>query len=117
MFGEVVWCSDGSAGLRFEAAVTVADWLPMGRAIVPHQRVDEVVHKARASVSIARPLAPTYIPITHVTPMDLLRLKQAVESLAEALADDPAVIERHGSQLQVLDVVGQTLRKIAIQLG
>lgn len=112
--GEVAWCREGRAGLRFEGTVTVADWLPRGRATVPQSLIDEVVHQARVPVSMAPPPAWIDIPSTGVTPIDLMRLKRAVEALAEVLGNDPAVIERHGSQLQILDVVGQTLGKVAI---
>ena len=115
VLGEVVWCRDGRAGLHFEDAVTVVDWLPRGRANTPQQRIDEVVHQARSSASATPASAPLSVPITSITVMDLLRLKQATESLAEALADDAGVVERHGSQLQVLDLVAQTLKRLTIQ--
>ena len=115
VLGEIVWSKDGSAGIRFEAAVTVADWLPRGRAIAAQQRIDEVVHQARTHSTVAPAPAPPSVPITNVTVMDLLRLKQATESLAEALADDPHVVERHGSRLQVLDLIAQSLRKLVVQ--
>lgn len=116
VFGEVVWCRNGNAGLRFEAAVTVADWMPRGRTIVAQQRIDELVHQARAHSTGVLPCASACSTM-DVTSMDLLRLKQAIESLAEDLADDAAVVHRHGSRLQVLDLVAHTLKKLAVQLG
>lgn len=86
----------------------------MGRATVPQNRIDEVVHQARASASMAPLPALTDIPGTGVKSIDLTYLKRAVEALAEALGNDPAIIERYGSQLQILDVVGQTLGKVAV---
>jgi hypothetical protein len=115
--GELVWCEDGRAGLRFETLVTPGDWLPMGRTLSPQQRVDEVFQEARSSVSSTSAAAQTQVRSQWVTTTDLLRLKKAVEILADALADDPSVLERHGSRLQVLDAVAQTLRKLAIQQG
>lgn len=55
------------------------------------------------------PAAHHYSPSARSSPLELMRLKQALETLSEELADDPLVVERHGSRLQVLDVVAQPL--------
>jgi hypothetical protein len=44
-----------------------------------------------------------------------MRMKHAIDSLADDLANDPAVLERHGSKLQVLDAAAQLFAKLAIQ--
>jgi hypothetical protein len=79
--------------------------------------VGEKVRLCRGSLEIAGELVWCEDGSQWVTTTDLLRLKKAVEILADALADDPSVLERHGSRLQVLDAVAQTLRKLAIQQG
>lgn len=112
--GEVVWVQDRRVGLRFDAAVTVTDWLPWGRGIATQQRIDEMVHKARDR-SIAPSAAPRYLSNAMPTALELMRLKRALETLATDLADDLQVMERHGAGLQLLDVVAQALRKLAIQ--
>lgn len=112
---EIVWCQDGAAGLQFESAVTVTDWLPRGRAIAPQQRIDEVFHQARAGVSVASPPAPPPGSGIKLGALDLTRMKQAIESLAVELASDPQVVERYASKLQVLDIAAETLGKIATQ--
>ena len=113
--GEVVRSQQGSVGLRFDGSVTVADWLPRGRAVAAQQQIDELVHKARCDRVMTPPAAPDDIRSAKPGALDLMRLKQAVEALSDDLANDPQVVERHGSRLQVLDVVAQTLRKLAIQ--
>ena len=113
--GEVVWCRDGAAGIRFVSDIAVADWLPRGRAIAPQQQIDEVVHQARFSSAVASPVAPLCVPDSQPTSLELMRLKRAIESLAEDLANDPGVMERHGLKLQMLDIAAGTLRKLATQ--
>lgn len=113
--GQVVRSQDGSIGLNFEAAVRIDDWLPRGRSVVAQQQIDELVHKARSERATNPPAVPDYAGSANHGPLDLMRLKQAVEALSDDLANDPQVVERHGSRLQVLDVVAQTLRKLAIQ--
>lgn len=111
---QIVWCRDGAAGLRFDSAVTVADWLPRGRAIAPQQRSDEVFHQARVGGSVCSPDAPTCSP-NKLGALDLIRMKQAIQSLALELAGDSAVVERYASKLQVLEMAAETLGKIATQ--
>jgi hypothetical protein len=113
--GEIVWCEAGAAGLRFESAVTVADWLPRGRSIAPQLRIDDVVHQARVHPSAASPSAAVDVPPSKPTAIDLMRMKHAIDSLADDLANDPAVLERHGSKLQVLDAAAQLFAKLAIR--
>lgn len=110
---EIAWCKDGAAGLRFESAVTVAEWLPRGRAIGPQQRIDEVFHQARAGASVPSPPQAPHCSGNKRNALDLTRLKQAIESLAVELASDPEIVGRYASKLQVLDMAAETLGKIA----
>lgn len=112
--GEVVRSQEGSVGLRFDGSVTVDDWLPRGRAVAAQQRIDDLVHEARSARGTPPPAPDPFRP-TMPSALDLMRLKQAVETLSDDLANDPDVVARHGSRLQVLDVMAQTLRKLAIQ--
>lgn len=114
VFAEIIWCKDGAAGLRFESAVTVADWLPRGRAIAPQQRIDEVFHQSRVGVSVTAPAQPPWAD-GELGALDLMRMKQAMESLAIELASDSHALERYASKLQVLDMAAQALGKIANQ--
>jgi hypothetical protein len=115
--GEVVWSRDGRAGLRFASGVSVADWLPRGKATAPQQRVDDIVQYAKASL-IPTSISPEDCPIfetNKLSSLDMTRLRQAIESLAEDLANDPLIVERHASKLQTLDIAAQALRKLAAE--
>lgn len=116
IMGDIVWHKDGRAGLRFKSTVSVADWLPHGRSVNAQQRIDEIIQHARTSSKGVDPRTP----ISWLTPqstklnaIDLRRLKMAIQSLSEDLAADLVAVERHGSKLQVLDVVAQALGKLA----
>lgn len=114
VLGEVKWCKAGRVGLRFQSAIAVTEWLPRGRSIAAQDRIDDMVHETRRLGKAAPADAPQQVSSKKPTALDLIRVKQAVECLAEALADDPEVVERHGAGLQVLDLVSQTLRNLAI---
>ena len=87
----------GRAGLRFESNLSVAEWLPGGRAMAPQQRVDELVQQVRASGTVhTDPSAsPPRFQSGKLTALELTRLTVALESLAEDLAADPEVVKRH----------------------
>lgn len=113
---EIAWSENGRAGLHFESAVGVADWLPGGRAMRHQQCVDEMIQQVRASPFV--PIPPDdcrgFQP-SKVTAVELGRLTEAIESLAEDLVGDPAVMKRHMLKLQALDLAAQTLRKLAAE--
>lgn len=113
--GKIIWCREGNAGVRFDSKVKVADWLPRGRASAPQQRIDRVVHEARQSSAVASPSVVAHLPDSIPTELELLRLRQAIEMLADDLANDPVVLERYGHKLQVLDMAASALRKLATQ--
>lgn len=113
---EVAWSEDGRAGLHFESAVCVADWLPGGRGTSHQQCVDEMIQEVRASHLVSVPAGGCPGPQSNeVTAVELTRLTEAVESLAHDLARDPAVVKRHMLRLQTLDLAAQTLRKLAAE--
>jgi hypothetical protein len=113
--GEIMWCVGGRAGLRFQSPVVVADWLPAGSAKVAQQRVDQLVQKFKHVGRNNSPSSATIAEIDgkRIDQVELVHLKAAIESLAEDLAADPAIVERHWSKLQTLDIVGQALGKLA----
>ena len=113
---EVVWSREGRAGLRFGSTVSVADWLPRGQAIAPQQRVDELVQHIKTSLPLSA--SPDVYPMSQTNTLgalELTRLRHAIESLAEDLANDPLVVERYTSKLETLDIVSQALRKLAAE--
>lgn len=111
--GEIVWCRGLRAGLRFDARLSVSDWLPGGRT-KPHQhRVDELLQEVREGLKAGAPPTQT-LQSKDVSGKDLLELEAAIVSLAEDLAADADVVLRHVHKLQTLDLAAQTLRKLAI---
>ena len=110
---EVAWSASGSAGLRFESIIRVADWLPQGRSIAAQQRADDLVHQNRMSPT-GRPISTApEVPSARPTALELLRIKHAIESLADDLANDRGFVERHAPKLQMLDTAAQALGKLA----
>lgn len=113
--GIIVWCIDGRAGLRFHAPVDVTDWLPGGSTNAGQYRVDRLVQRFKDSGS-ASTISATDLERTHsedVSVAELNSLRKAIETLAEDLASDPAVVDRYGVKLQMLDVAAQMLGRIA----
>lgn len=117
VLGQIMWSRSGRAGLRFDASVAVTDWLPGGRTSLPQQRVDEIVQQVKSAASFNPELPSTQevIEPKKVSTTELKQLGDAIESLANDLAADPHVTIRHTEKLQILDVVAQTLRKLAIE--
>ena len=117
--GIVVWCAHGRAGLRFQTPVNVADWLPGGPAHAGQHRVDQLVQQVKSSGS-ASTTSQTDLEEAHsgdISVAELNSLRKAIETLAEDLAGDPAVVDRFGKKLQMLDIAAQTLGKIAASRG
>lgn len=104
--------------LLFRSTVSVADWLPSGRAPAPQQRVDQIVQETKDSriVDASSLVGPVTFQPSQVTALEVASLRQAIESLADDLADDPAVLKRHASKLQTLDLAARTLSKLAAGL-
>lgn len=111
----IVWHKEGHAGLRFESAVSVIDWLPQGRAITVQQRIDEVVQQAKAASNEVHSRSSDSFgsQASKLSAVELRRLRLEIQSLAEELAADPAAVERHGSKLQTLDTAAQALGRLA----
>lgn len=112
--GEVVWSRDGRAGLRFDSRVTVADWLPRGANCSAQQRVDEVVQGWKTGASNAVPsTANGIVHAGSISAAALTNLCEEIETLANDLAGDDVVVQRHLAKLQTLDTTAQVLRKLA----
>lgn len=109
--GEIVWRSDGRAGLAFDTSVCVADWLPNGRSLAPQQRVDEIIQQVRAGPNISSLASKP----ASIRGLELARAKKMLETLADRLSEDVDVIDRHASMLQALDVAAQLFGKLAAE--
>lgn len=92
--GELVWRRNRQAGVRFSSSVDPAKWLP--------QRARDA-----AAYSLSKP--------GRLSALELTRLCVALESLAEDLASDHNIAERHIGKLPTLKIVTEALRKLAAE--
>lgn len=117
ILGQIAWCRGGRGGMRFESSISVAEWLPGGRATVTQQRVDEMVQETKAA-GIAKSFSFDHHPTIQsgkLTSLELTQLRRAIESLADDLAADPQVVKQHMLKLQTLDLAVRALRKLAAE--
>ena len=113
--GTVIWRLEGKAGVRFDRPIDVTGWLPAGS--IGQQAIDRTFQELKAVA--AAPSYPTQVPQIQPSPVDtaeLLRTAAALDDLADALAEDPAVVAIHGSKLQTFDIAAQLLRRYAASL-
>lgn len=109
--GRIAWRDAGKAGLRFEQDVEVSRWLPTAGG--GQQKVDRAFHdlKSGAAEPAPVPAAPSAAPPTARE--DALKVAEALDALADALSEDAAVVTKHASRLQSLDIASQFLRRLA----
>lgn len=110
--GRVVWRSGTKAGLQLDDPIGVTDWLPSGRS--GQAIVDDTFQGMKAAGG--KEPAPHQTNPSHMLSYDQGQLSQsasALDALADALAEDPDIVARFASELQVLDTAAQTMRKIA----
>lgn len=121
--GHVTWCTERRCGLHFSSRISVQDWManPVNRE---QQRVDHIVRAVKAGAVPLAARALAYAPACTPAPAletpgtasevaDLARVSQLLESLGDALASDPAIVGKHGTALQSLDIAMQTLTALA----
>lgn len=106
---QVAWRQGNKAGLRFDRPVEVTDWLPSAHSA--QKSVENAFQQVKAG--LAGP--PVGLPVERDSndPDQLRRIARALDLLADALADDAAIVMRHPEKLQVLDIASQILRKLA----
>ena len=113
--GTLVWVENAKAGMRFDAPVAVADWLPQGRRGFGQQFVDELFHQKR--LGAARGTFSGGSDGTATLADEILELRTSLEHAAEELALDGAAASRHLTALQAIDSVGEALSKVAAELA
>lgn len=120
--GTVVWAAQGRCGIRFDAIVDVKQWLAPA-ANSDQLRVDEMVRLVRSGAKpSAAEASVTTTSITVAEPFeaeivdDLKRAFDLLSTLSNELADDRNVVLRHGSRLQNIDIVMQTIDTICLLL-
>lgn len=121
--GTVVWAAQGRCGIRFDAVVDVKQWLAPA-ANSEQLRVDDMVRLVRSG---GKPTAPEAGVITKSVSRagaveteivdDLRRASILLSALGDDLSEDMAVIARHGSRLQNIDIVLQTMEIVSLLLS
>jgi hypothetical protein len=110
--GQVSWSNERRCGLQFSSPISVSDWMA-NPAHAAQQRVDHLVAVVKTG---AVPLA---IPANHDAEVpdeladDLRRVAKLIGNLGDALANDAALVAKHGVELQNLDIALQTLTTLA----
>ena len=118
--GWVAWSAGYKCGIAFSGPVCVATWMgrPVARDAEGQRRVDAIQAQMRGGA--VHPVAAE--PARAEVSADLLRqrlseelvhLKQVVDSVGEALAGEPAVLDNHAASMQQFDIVSQTLGHLA----
>ena len=108
--GQVTWRQGNKAGLRFDRPIEVIDWLPSAHS--GQQSVENAFQQVKAGLADD---SRTELPVERDLndPEKFRRIARALDRLADALADDAAIVMRHPEKLQVLDIASQMLRKLA----
>ncbi len=109
--GTVAWLTDGRAGLKFDAPTSVAPWLPGGEKMLQQGRIDAIFHSKRTQSAASSSFRPISQP--PVTLAEIVKVKEMLESVAEALIEDVVMVSRHGIHLQSLDFAIQMLGRLA----
>lgn len=111
--GQVIWCDGGRAGLHFDHHVDVAGWLP---AVGPQRQEGQAFHTTNRGLANVVPLPAAPVGTSPIGKSDLVDAAMAIETLADALAEDAGVVASHSTQLQALDIAAQLLRRCAISM-
>jgi hypothetical protein len=112
--GDIIWVSEGRAGLRFAAPVAIHDWLPQGKRGSGQQLIDEIVHRARRGGE-GGAHGPTADLATVEIADEIVQLRQMLERVSEELTLDPTVSGQHGPALQIIDAVAESLGKLVLR--
>lgn len=111
--GHIVWRSENRAGVQFDAAIAVSDWLPGGNRPTGQQSVDEMIHACRTATAPEPEAAPSpWVTIAEAR-RQLLEFSDLLNVAAGELASDIAVASGHPTALQSIDVAAQKLEKLA----
>jgi hypothetical protein len=112
--GTMAWTDGRNGGIHFDAPIDLGQWAP---GASPGQRdVDRMVAQSRGQVAPLRPLRAPDVPVEERRANLVARIAEEIafaarnlERLGGRLAEDPAVISRHASEVQHLDITAQAL--------
>ena len=108
--GHVSWSAEHFCGLHFCSPVSVHDWMTHPLIFEKRRLVDPgSTARAASQAGAARFDAEQ----ADAAARDLGRVNRLLETLDEALADDPEVVARHRAKLHNLGLAIQTLAALA----
>jgi hypothetical protein len=118
--GGVVWSSGYRCGVAFSDMVCVSTWMgrPVARDGEGQKRVDAIQAQIRGGTAFAAPVETARAAVTaqllqQRLSEELVHLKQVIDTVGEALAGEPAVLDHHAEAMQQFDIVSQTLGHLA----
>ena len=116
--GHIAWRRDNRAGIRFDAAVEVANWLPRGNKPTEQQRVDELIQACRSETSQGgERTSPKSAAGQAEIVRHLREYRDTLNAVAEELAGCVAIAKTYPIALQKIDVTAQMLEKLAARLA
>lgn len=105
--GAIVWQEKINCGIRFDEPINVIDWVQRpGHS--GQQRIDGIVAAIRNSDPV-----PCELQKANEADQSLAAISRALDQICERLARTPDMSIELGEELLRLDVIGQSLRKIA----
>ena len=101
--GELAWEGSGHAGLNFDSAIVVADWVKRS-GHEGQQRVDQIFTALQTSEKVPKALQ------SEKTSESLAEVSARLDALCERLAYQPNMSLELGEELIKLDAIAQILR-------
>ena len=115
--GTVVWLRGERAGIRFDADVNVAAWLPKGNRPEGQgqEQVDAMVHACRTDAADSNhdPFSPVPAATNMEAVVQLLQIRDSLKRAADELAGNSAVTAEYAQALQAIDLSAHRLDKLA----
>jgi len=114
--GRIVWADGRRAGITFNSAVHVADWMSH-RSNTHQHRVDDSVRAVKfgTAIRLSAELEPA-VPQKISVPEELEKLRTELSELENTLAGNPALVAAC-PQIQFLDIALQRIEKILTELA
>lgn len=115
--GRIAWGASRQAGLAFETAVRVSDWM-LRRANAHQDRLDEIVAALKSATTLnEQPLVADKVKAAPVAvDAELALLKADLAQLGNALATDIILVATH-PEIQLIDIALQRVERISKSLS
>jgi len=109
-----VWQAGGRCGIRFDRTAAIEEWVAgVRRPLNGQARVDAIQAVIRSGDALPLPDSPAAGAISDGAMLDnrmaeeLAHVRRLLDSVGEALTDDPVILQRHGGALQKFDAACQ----------